>query len=628
MDPRQLEYYNQELRFIREGAAEFARAFPKVAGRLALEATNAQGECVDPYVERLLEGFAFLTARIQIKIDAEYSRFTQALLDMVHPGILAPVPSAVIAQVRPDLSEPNLAAGIPLPRGTALNSRLEPGQRTRCQFRTAHDLTLWPLEINEAKYLGHVPDLPPGAMKTQGTIRGCLRLRLGVTAGLTTDMLTLDSLVFHLSGNEVVAHRLYEQLFANCLGVLVLVDGGGKQVARQLDGTAVRSVGFEDDEAMLPPSPRGFGAYRLLREYSVLPSRYLFAAVDGLKPFLAAAAGKEFELLFLFGKADNRLERSVDAGNFSLFCTPAVNLFEKRADRIHITSKDHEHHVVPDRSRPMDFEVFQILGVTGYGASGVDDEQVFEPLYAMHDEAGHQGQGYYALRRAPRVLSETQRLRGPRTGYVGTEVFLSLVDPSQAPYAANLAQIAIHLLCTNRDLPLTLALNGRDDFSLEVSSPVNSIGCIKGPTKPAVPATEGELPWRLISHLNLNYLSASDSDPREGAAALRELVSLHGLDSHSPLHKQVEGIQSVAARGILHRLPVAGPIAFGRGVELGLSLDERAFDGAGIMLLASVLERLFSRHASMNTFTQTVLHSVSRGEIKRWPPRLGQRAIL
>ena len=629
MDPRLLDYYNQELQHIREGAAEFAREFPKIASRLALETTNAQGECVDPYVERLLEGFAFLTARIQIKIDAEHARFTQALLEMVYPGYLAPVPSAIIARITPDHGEPGLAEGFRLPRGSVLSTRLEPGQRTPCQFRTAHDVILWPLQIKEAKYFGHVPDLPPGVLNDlNNTVRGCLRLRLAVSAGLSTSQLTLDRLVLHLCGDEVIAHKLHEQLFANCLGVLVTAGSGHNQFSRLLDTGAVQAVGYEDDEAMLPASPRGFAGYRLLKEYSVMPSRFLFAAVQGLLPCLGRCPGNEFELLFLFGKADNVLERSVDVANFALFCVPAVNLFAKRADRIHLGKLDHEHHVVPDRARPMDYEIFQVTGVTGYGESGVDEGQVFEPLYALHDLSTHQGQGYYALRRTPRVLSENQRQRGPRTGYVGTEVFLSLVDPTSAPYSTRIAQLAVETLCTNRDLPLTLAFTGKDDFSLEVAAPIERISCIKGPSRPAAPVTEGEIPWRLISHLSLNYLSATDSNPQEGAAALREILFLYGLDSRSPVRKQIEGVHSVATRRSFRRMPVAGPIAFGRGVEVALTLDERAFDGTGILLLAGVLERLFARHASMNSFSETVLHSVTRGEIKRWPPRLGQRSIL
>lgn len=629
MDPRLLDYYNQELQHIREGAAEFAREFPKIASRLAIETTNAQDACVDPYVERLLEGFAFLTARIQIKIDAEHARFTQALLEMVYPGYLAPVPSVVIARISPDLNEPGLAEGFKLPRNTVLNSRLEPGQRTSCQFRTGHEVTLWPLQIKEIKYFGHAPELPAGTLTDQlNNIRGCMRVRLSVTAGLTCNQLSLDKLVFHLSGDEVLAHKLHEQLFANCTGVLVSAGSGSSYVARLLEGRSIQPVGYEDDEALLPPTPRGFAGYRLLKEYSVLPARFLFAAVEGLKACLAACPGSEFELMFLFDKVDNSLERSVDAANLSLFCTPAVNLFPKRTNRIHLNNKENEHHIVPDGGRPMDYEIYQVTRVTGFGESGVGEGQVFEPLYAMHDMSHLDGHGFYALRREPRVMSETQRQRGTRTGYIGTEVFVSLVDPTSAPYSADLAQIAVEALCTNRDLPLTLTFGGVDDFSLEVAAPIEKIACIKGPSRPVAPTTEGEVPWRLISQLSLNYLSLINSTPREGAAALREILSLYGMDNRSPIRKQIEGVQSVSASSILRRMPVAGPIAFGRGVSVELTLDERAFDGAGILLLASVLERLFARHASINSFTETVLHSVTRGEIKRWPPRLGQRAIL
>src|ERR687883_717551 len=105
MDPRLLNYYNRELQHLREMGAEFAREFPKIAGRLGLEAF----ECADPYVERLLEGFAFLAARVQLKIDAEFPRFTQHLLELVYPHYLAPTPSMAVVQLKPDLTEGNLA---------------------------------------------------------------------------------------------------------------------------------------------------------------------------------------------------------------------------------------------------------------------------------------------------------------------------------------------------------------------------------------------------------------------------------------------------------------------------------------------------------------------------------------
>ncbi|MDD4880022.1 MAG: type VI secretion system baseplate subunit TssF [Gallionellaceae bacterium] len=625
MNPRLLDYYNQELLHIREGAAEFAREFPKIAARLGLDADAK--ECPDPYVERLLEGFAYLTGRIQLKIDSEFPVFTQNLLEMVYPGYQAPTPAMAIVQFQVDLDEPGLAQGFNLPRQTVLRSRLQPGESTACVFRTAHALTFWPVRLTEARYHGYLPsiagvDLPRG-------VRAALSLKLQSTAGLTFRQIALDRLTLHLSGEEATAHKLYEQICANTVGVLIRPGDGKGRWSELLGGEAIQPVGFTDEEALLPQSPRAFGGYRLLKEYSAFPARYLFVDLAGLNAAVARCEGDSLEIMLLLDKADATLEKVVDAGNFVLNAVPVVNLFPKRADRIHLSDSSHECHIVPERTRPMDYEINQVTAVTGYG-TGVEALQEFEPFYAIHDQVTTQEGAYYTLRRTPRVLSSNQKLKGPRSSYVGTEVFVSLVNPAQAPYSSELAQISVSTLCSNRDLPLFLSLGNNNDFSLEVAAPVSGVRCIKGPSRPVAPVLEGETPWRLISHLSLNYLSLIDAGPREGAVALREVLGLYGLDLHSPLRKQLEGVQSVGARQIISRIPSAsaGPIAFARGVEIQLTFDERPFEGSGIFLLGTVLERFFARHVSLNSFTQTVLHSTSRGEIKRWPVRLGQRQVL
>jgi type VI secretion system protein ImpG len=626
MDPRLLEYYNQELLHIREGAAEFAREFPKIAGRLGLD-SDAK-ECPDPYVERLLEGFAYLTGRIQLKIDSEFPAFTQNLLEMVYPGYQAPTPAMAIVQFQVDLDDPGLAQGFELPRQTTLRSRLQPGESTACVFRTAHALTFWPLRMLDAKYHGYVPKLPAGRLELPKGVRGALTLTLQSTAGLSVRQIALDRLTLHLTGEEGTAHKLYEQIFANTAAVLIRPGDGKGRWHELLGSEAIRPVGFADDEALLSQSPRAFGGYRLLKEYSAFPTRYLFVELTGLARAAARCESDSLEIMLLLNKVDASLEKAVDASNFVLNATPVVNLFPKRADRIHLSDSSHEYHVVPERTRPMDYEVYQITEVAGYG-TGVETLEEFEPFYAIHDQVTTQNGAYYTLRRAPRVLSSAQRLKGSRSSYIGTEVFVSLVDPAHAPYASEVTQLSVNTLCSNRDLPLLLSLGSDSDFSLEVAAPVNGIRCIKGPSRPVAPVLEGETPWHLISHLSLNYLSLIDAGPGEGAAALREILSLYGLDVHSPLRKQLEGVQSVAARQIIQRMPSAsGPIAFGRGVEIQLTFDEHPFEGSGIFLLGAILERFFARHASLNSFAQTVLHSASRGEIKRWPARLGQRQVL
>jgi type VI secretion system protein ImpG len=229
------------------------------------------------------------------------------------------------------------------------------------------------------------------------------------------------------------------------------------------------------------------------------------------------------------------------------------------------------------------------------------------------------------------MLSAKQRARGARSSYVGSELFLSLVDPDEAPYSTDLRQLAVETLCTNRDLPLHLSLGqGRTDFTLDSGAPVESIRCIAGPTAPRASFADGETAWRLISHLSLNYMSLVDGAGGSGekAAALRELLTLYVDAGDSTSRKQIEGIRGIASAGITRALPVPGPTTFGRGLEVTVTCDDAAFEGTGAFLLGTVLERFFAKAVSINSFTETVLRTVQRGEVMRWRPQAGLRPIL
>ena len=560
--------------------------------------------------------------------DAEYARFTQYLLELIYPGYLAPTPSMMVAQYEPDIDDPALAAGPEVPRGSAMSSRLQPGERTACRFTSGQAVRLWPLRIAQSRFQSHVTDVPGAALAGLAAPAACLRLRLKVGASLLANQLELDELVLHLAGDDGIAHRVYEQLFARCQAIAVVDPTRRGALVGVLGADALAPGGFGDDEALLPVQDRALSGYRLLKEYGAFPARYLFVRLKGLRRFLAQLASAEFELLFITDRSDTTLEKSLDATHFALHCTPAINLFRKRADRVEINHHDHEFHVVSDRARPMDYEVYSLLAVTGIDKSGVAQAREFKPLYARYDDAGADAYAYFSTRRAQRVASEAARLRGPRSGYIGTEVFITLADPKSAPWPANVAQLAIETLSTNRDLPLTLTVGGANDFFLEENTPVKGVRCIRGPTRPIAPVGEGKAPWRVLSHLSLNYLSLIDSEGTSGAASLRELLALYGLDELSPLHKQVDGLVSVRSEAAISRVPVKGPIVFGRGTRVRLSMDERAFEGTGILVLGAVLDRFIARYASMNSFTQLVLSSQTRGLVKTWPPRVGARAVL
>ena len=624
MDPRLLRHYNQELAYLREMGGEFARQFPKIAGRLGMEGI----EVADPYVERLMEGVAFLAARVHLKLDAEFPRFTQRLLEIVYPNYLAPTPAMLVAQFHPQLSETNLAQGFTVPRGSSMRSQAGKGDATACEFRVAQDVTLWPLQIVHAEYFTFAPDLPLNKLALIQPIKGGVRLRIKTTAGLKFNQLCLDRLRLFLAGNDEIAYKLYELCLGAPLGVAVAPATQPWPWHQFLPADNIQPVGYSDEHALLPVNLRSFQGYRLLQEYFAFPQRFLFFDIDGLNPIVRKYAGEELEIVLLFSRGEAMLENVIDRENFSLFCAPAINLFPKRADRIHLSDSTFEYHVIADRTRPMDFEVFEVTSVTGYGV-GSDSEQSFLPFYAAYHHGGDGPQHYFTLQREPRLLSESQKRVGTRSSYIGSEVFLSLVDSEAAPYSGDLRQLAVTASCTNRDLVLQMPLSaGKTDFTLDSAAPLEAIRCLKGPSRPYSPLLDGSLAWQFVSHLSLNYLSLTDNSEHEGAAALREMLELYAMTSDTGVKKQIEGVRKLSVKPIIGRLPTPGPITHGRGLEIVLHLEELAFQGNSAFLFASIMEQFFTRYVSLNSFTETVLSSSERGEIMRWRPRCGARPIF
>jgi type VI secretion system protein ImpG len=625
MDPRLLQYYNLELQHLRETGAEFAQQFPKIAARLGMHGL----EVADPYVERLLEGVAFLAARVQLKIDAEFPRFTQALLEIIYPHFLAPTPAMLVAQLKADPNDPNVAAGPTVPRGSTLLGTLSGDDATACEFRTAQDVTLWPIEVVSASYFSFAPDLPLTALSISDRIKGGLRIRVKTTAGVKFSQLKTDRLRFYLTGRDDVANKLYELLLGSGLGTLVMPLKGMPRWHELLPASSIQPVGFSDADALLPVTLRSFQGYRLLQEYFAFPQRFRFVELGGLSRGLKRIDADQAEIVVLFRRGEPTLESVVDGSNLALGCTPAINLFNKRADRIHVNEGAHEYHVVADRTRALDFEIYEVTNVVGHG-SGTDSDQEFRPFYSAYSsDQEHQDSAYYTTRREPRLVTAAAQRRGVRTSYVGTEVFLSLVDSSQAPFSGDLRQLSIQTLCTNRDVVLQMPVGiGTTDLTLDVAAPVASIRVIAGPSRPYAPLADGAVSWRAISHLSLNYLSLVQANPQEGAAALRDLLELYAASTDVSARKQIEGIRRVEVDRIVRRLQGPGPLAFGRGLEIAVQIDELAFEGGSAFLFGSVLDRYFARHVSINSFTETVLRTDARREINRWTLEAGARPTL
>jgi len=621
MDSRLLQYYERELRYLRELGSEFARHFPKVAGRLGL----AELSTADPHVERLLEGFAYMAARVHLKLDAEFPRFTQQLMELVYPHYLAPTPSMTVVQFAADPRKIATGEGIRVERGTALRARSPLRDLTSCEYRTGHAVQLLPIELESVEYTSLLRDIAELRLPTREPIKALVKLRLR-SHGMRFDRIRLDALPLFLRGGDEISARLYEALVTSAqTSVLRWGPHNVRDVAYCSEERPVRPLGFEDEHALLPRTARSFQGYRLLQEYFAFPARFDFVELTGLTRGAARCTSERLEIIVPLTRFDPTLEGMVDTGRVVLFATPAVNLFPMACARLPLPERNHELHVVPDRTRPLDYEVHSVTRVAAYATDSALERE-FQPLYAVHGRVeADSEQAHYTVDRRARPLSNQARLNGTRTPYLGSEVYLTLVEPrgsSPEAFRAHKRQLGVNALCTNRDLPLLLSLGqGGNDFDVRGGVPGDVVRCVAGPTSPRSTPVDGDTAWRLISHLSLNYLSLAQQSG--GAEAVREMLALYAQLGDPTLHRQVEGVRGISSSPVTRPLPGSGPRSFVRGLEVHLECEEQAFSGHGVFTLASVLSAFFAKHASINSFTETVLSTRERGEVYRWPTTAG-----
>jgi type VI secretion system protein ImpG len=633
MDPRLLSVYEQELRYFRESSVEFAKQFPKIAGRLGIDST----EIADPYVERLIEATAFLSARVNLKLNAEYPHFTQNFLEIAYPSYLAPTPAMMVVQITPDLMDAKLAAGMVIPKASAIRALNPIGQNTYCEFTTAHQVTMLPIEVNKAEYFRFAPDLPLAQHPRYRDIQGGVRIQMGSTAGLQLSALNVNELIFHLGGSEDVAWQLHECFLGDPIAVMLRAldaKGAPTETLIELSPDMIEPVGFGEDENLLPQSNAGFTGHRLLHEYFAFAQRFQFVRLksDALTKAFKQLKTSKIELVVIFSRGDAALEKLVTSSNFMLNCVPAINLFKKHIDRVPLSDSLHEFHLVPDRTRPQDFEIYSLLDVVGYGKSDDDNlgTQQLHAFYAAFHGNRFAHPAYYTTRREPRLLSAKQKTQGNRTSYIGTEVFVQLVDPQEAPYSSKLKQLGITALCSNRDLPVIMPLLGESHFEFVEGFAAKGIKVVRGPSRPSVPMYGSDSNWQLIDHLSLNYLAIADVEPEKAAAHVKETLLLYSKIMEETRQAQINGLKAVSSKPVTRRLPVKGPIAFGRGIEVTLEVDELAFFGGSVFLFGAVLSQWLKRHTTTNGFVETVLrsHNKSKLERMRWKASVGNRAIL
>lgn len=612
MNQKFLEHYNNELFYIRSMAEEFAEQNPQIAQQLNLREFDSP----DPYIERLLEGFAFLAARVNIKLDSEFPRFTQTLINNIYPQYLMPTPSISAVKFVPDYKDQSLTKGIAIPRNSILETQYRNQFGTASTFKTAHDVTLWPVNMENAAYKTDFLPETGSFLNLKHSPQACLSLEFSSSGG-NFNALPVDHFDFHLHNSNInILMDLYENIFSDLIGAYIEYETNtGEKYQINLPNIVLQlqPLGLDDNHSLLPYDVRTFQSYRLLREYFANPKRFLFFRIDKLSDAMQQIEAEKFHLVLIMKSAVRFLEESISEKNFSLYATPIINLFEKKLERVTADQNKTEYLITADNTKPRDFEVLSIIDAKGFNSSN-KETVTLRPFYQAtgYDKYYGADNVYYSIHKT--FISEADNNRE------GTNSYISIKDIFSFNRNEAVSELDITALCSNRMLPqeIPIGTKSKYDFNFKAQYPLASAKFIEKPTPSNYACLDCYNDWTIINHLRLNYLSLLNSDSNTGADVLKTLLNLYANPKKQSDQRQIEGIKKVSLKRVIKKIQGKEGVCFGSGIELELFFEDENYSDTGFLILAHIIHKLVESSIPINSVLETTVHSASRGEIIKW----------
>ncbi|AMQ42914.1 MULTISPECIES: type VI secretion system baseplate subunit TssF [Aeromonas] len=583
-------YFRDELAFLRLQGREFADSYPELTRFLSEQNT-------DPDVERLLEGFAFLTGNLRAKIEDEFPELTHGLLNMLWPNYLRPVPSMTIMQfsvIPGAIAQPALVR-----QGCQLDSL--PIDDVTCHFQTCHDAWVYPAEMRQIT-------------AQSGNDLSTISLDIALHAPLPLSELQLDKLRFFLGGDSYTAYELYFWLSNQLSHIELEIDG---KRFRQ-EAKALKSVGFERDDALLPYPNNVYSGYRILQEYFCFPESFLFFELSGGEWPKQPLPVSEFKIHFCFDRP-LPAELKIRPDSFMLNCVPAINLFQHDSEPVNLNGRQAEYPLKASYRYADSFEIFSVDQVEGWVEGNMGRSRGTPRIYQPFESFQHQ------IERAKQRLALYYRVRVRESvSGDGFEHSLSFVRGDETTTVDLDESISVTLTCTNRSRAARLKV-GSICVPTGSSPSFATFRNLIRPTRPLRPALDGSLHWTLISNLSLNYVSLLRRDALVQVLRTYDFPALHDKQAEQASRKRLAGIEEIETKPV-DRLVRGMPV---RGLKSVLSIRQSAFGSEGeLYLFSTVLAHFFSLYASVNAFHLLEVVNLDNKERYQWPVQIGQHSLM
>jgi type VI secretion system protein ImpG len=588
-------YFRDELSFLKEQGREFCEVHPQLSRFLDSKNT-------DPDIERLLEGFAFLTGRLREKVEDEFPELTHSIINMLWPNYLRPLPSMTIMQFAPSQKQ-SITEKQTVKKGVqvAANQAIE---GTLVHFTTCRAVDILPLK-KVAAHASHSRDT------------SVIELQFNVLVERPIEDLNIQNLRFFLNADPYSSQMLYLWLSHYLQSIEVVFDDDSLAPIR-LPKDCLRHVGFSADDGILPYPKNVYEGYRIIQEFLVYPEAFHFFELVGLAQLKSGHYVPSFKLHMTFSKT---LPADVKVNNdaFELYCTPAINLFSHDADPVNLDGKSTEYKIRPSGRHSTHYEVFNVEKVQGWLASGNGRSRGESRVYAPFESFQHdieRSQDRRSLYYRSRVKDS---IRGD-----GFDHFMSFIRSDESLNVSLTEAVSIDLICTNRNLPLAL---GRGDIASKTDSTpaFATFSNITEPSAPLRPALDGSLLWTLISNLSLNYLSLLSKDALCSVLRAYDFRALADRQAERIANQRLKGIldiQTSPIEKIFKGLPV-------RGLKSTISLQADCFHSEGdLYLFGTVLSHFFALYATIKSFHELVIINDQNTDEYRWKNRTGLQPLI